>query len=80
LGAWVSAQSSIITSRKLLEMKLDEMKRKFHAGEIPLPDFWGGYRVVPDTIEFWQGRPSRLHDRFEYRQQAEGWKPFRLAP
>lgn len=80
LGAWVSAQSSIITSRKLLEMKLDEMKRKFHAGEIPLPDFWGGYRVVPDTIEFWQGRPSRLHDRFEYRKQAEGWEPFRLAP
>jgi len=80
LGAWVSAQSSIITSRTLLEMKLDEMKRKFSAGEIPLPDFWGGYRIVPDTLEFWQGRPSRLHDRFEYRQQAAGWEPLRLAP
>ena len=80
LGAWVSAQSSIITSRKLLEIKLDEMKRKFSAGEIPLPDFWGGYRIVPETVEFWQGRSSRLHDRFEYRRQSADWEVVRLAP
>jgi pyridoxamine 5'-phosphate oxidase len=80
LGAWVSAQSSIITSRTLLEIKLDEMKRKFSAGEIPLPDFWGGYRIVPETVEFWQGRSSRLHDRFEYRRQQSEWEIVRLAP
>ena len=81
LGAWVSNQSSIISSRKILEMKLDEMKRKFKSGKVPLPDFWGGYLVVPEKIEFWQGRPNRLHDRFEYRRQADGsWEIARLAP
>jgi pyridoxamine 5'-phosphate oxidase len=81
LGAWVSAQSSIITTRSLLEKKWDEMKRKFAEGEVPLPSFWGGYRVVPREIEFWQGRPSRLHDRFLYsRQPDQSWKIDRLAP
>jgi pyridoxamine 5'-phosphate oxidase len=80
LGAWVSQQSSIITSRSLLEIKLDEMKRKFKEGSIPLPDFWGGFRIVPDTFEFWQGRPSRLHDRFEYKLVEGQWVDNRLAP
>ncbi|WP_299735615.1 pyridoxamine 5'-phosphate oxidase [uncultured Endozoicomonas sp.] len=81
LGAWVSHQSSVITGRKVLEMKLEEMKRKFKEGKIPLPDFWGGYRVVPEKIEFWQGRPSRLHDRFLYtRLPSNDWQIERLAP
>lgn len=82
LGAWVSAQSSIISSRKLLEAKLEEMKLKFSHGDIPLPDFWGGFRIIPDTVEFWQGRPNRLHDRFEYRRTTEqtSWQIERLAP
>jgi pyridoxamine 5'-phosphate oxidase len=81
LGAWVSQQSSIITTRKLLEEKWEEMKRKFGEGLIPLPSWWGGYRVVPREIEFWQGRASRLHDRFLYSRDAEGsWKIDRLAP
>ena len=81
LGAWVSHQSKVITSRSLLEMKFAEMKRKFANGEIPLPDFWGGYRVVPHTFEFWQGRPSRLHDRFRYKLLEGGvWQIDRLSP
>lgn len=81
LGAWVSNQSSIITSRKILEIKFDEMKRKFSEGKVPLPDYWGGYRVVPHRFEFWQGRPSRLHDRFQFlKTENGGWNPERLAP
>jgi pyridoxamine 5'-phosphate oxidase len=81
LGAWVSHQSSVITTRKLLEEKWGEMKRKFGEGHIPLPSWWGGYRVVPREIEFWQGRQSRLHDRFLYTRVGEGtWKIDRLAP
>lgn len=82
LGAWVSRQSAVIGSRRLLEMKWDEMKRKFAEGEIPLPSFWGGFRVVPTEIEFWQGRENRLHDRFRYARCDAGapWEIERLAP
>jgi pyridoxamine 5'-phosphate oxidase len=81
IGAWVSAQSSIISSRALLEEKFQEIKRKFRDKEVPLPSFWGGYRVIPDQIEFWQGRTNRLHDRFEYTKQPDGtWTVERLAP
>jgi pyridoxamine 5'-phosphate oxidase len=80
LGAWVSDQSRVITSRKMLEMKFQEMKRKFGEGKVPLPSFWGGYRVRPKEMEFWQGRPSRLHDRFLYRHHETDWIIERLAP
>ena len=80
IGAWASHQSQVITSRSLLEMKVDEMRRRFGEGEIPLPGFWGGYRVVPRSIEFWQGRESRLHDRFCYTRQGDHWAWARLAP
>ena len=81
LGAWVSQQSSVISSRSILEMKLAEMTRKFKEGKVPLPDFWGGYRIKPTTIEFWQGRQSRLHDRLIYIRNEEGtWSIDRLAP
>lgn len=80
LGAWVSQQSSVVSSRKLLMQKLHEVTEKFRGGEIPLPSFWGGFRVVPETIEFWQGGPARLHDRFLYEKSDEGWAVERLSP
>ena len=80
LGAWVSNQSSVITSRKLLLQKLSEIREKFAHGEIPLPSFWGGFRLVPATIEFWQGGPARLHDRFLYTRTGPTWQIDRLAP
>ena len=64
LGAWISKQSSVLNSRQMLLIELEKIKNKFLKGDIPLPDFWGGYRVRPQTIEFWQGQTSRLHDRF----------------
>lgn len=81
IGAWASPQSQVITSRALLNAKVEEVKQKFQQGEIPLPSFWGGYRVCPDTLEFWQARDDRLHDRFLYRQnELHGWQIERLAP
>jgi pyridoxamine 5'-phosphate oxidase len=81
IGAWVSAQSSVISSRSLLEAKYAEIKQKFADKEVPIPSFWGGYRVVPYEIEFWQGRRNRLHDRFLYaRSGGTEWSVERLAP
>jgi pyridoxamine 5'-phosphate oxidase len=80
IGAWVSNQSEVIPSREFLMQKLAEIEEKFAEGEIPLPPFWGGYRVRPETIEFWQGGPARLHDRFFYQRENYGWKMDRLSP
>ena len=80
LGAWSSKQSSKISSRAILIDQFAVMKKKFANGEIPLPEFWGGYRVVPESIEFWQGRESRLHDRLIYERKDEEWAISRLSP
>lgn len=80
IGAWVSDQSRTISSRKLLQKKFHEMMRKFRDGDVPLPDAWGGFRVEPDSFEFWQGGEHRLHDRFLYTRDAEGWGIDRLQP
>jgi len=80
IGAWVSNQSDAIASRKVLMQKLDEIRSRFRDGEVPLPSFWGGYRVTPATIEFWQGGPARLHDRFLYTRRDAGWEISRLSP
>lgn len=83
LGAWTSGQSRPVESREALEEELARVKERFGAeeGEVPLPPFWGGFRVRPETVEFWQGRANRLHDRFEYtRKPEDGWNIRRLSP
>lgn len=80
MGAWISDQSKVITSRSILETKLAEIKRKFKDGKVPLPDFWGGYRLIPTSIEFWQGRKNRLHDRIMYTKEQNDWRIDRLSP
>jgi pyridoxamine 5'-phosphate oxidase len=81
IGAWASPQSKVITSRAMLDTKVQEIKEKFQHGEIPLPDFWGGYRINATSIEFWQARDNRLHDRFIYQADSAGnWSIERLAP
>lgn len=82
LGAWASPQSEPIAERDALERRLDELERRYEGADVPRPSQWGGYLVVPDEVEFWQGRRGRLHDRFRYRRAGEGgaWEIERLAP
>lgn len=80
LGAWASPQSTVVTGRAALEANLRAVEQKYAGEVVPLPPFWGGYRVVPETVEFWQGRRNRLHDRLRYRRTADDWVTERLAP
>ena len=80
IGAWASPQSETLPDRAALEQRFAEADRRFEGDEVPRPPRWGGYRVVPTTFEFWQGRPSRLHDRITYVQEDSGWRTRRLAP
>jgi pyridoxamine 5'-phosphate oxidase len=81
LGAWASRQSTVLSGRAELEDRYAELERRWPDGtEVPMPGFWGGYRLRPERMEFWQGRPSRLHDRFRYTRQGLGWEVSRLAP
>jgi pyridoxamine 5'-phosphate oxidase len=80
IGAWSSKQSSVISSRSVLLNKFEEIKQKYKDGQIPLPSFWGGFRVIPKKIEFWQGKTNRLHDRHLYTRINNSWKIERLSP
>jgi pyridoxamine 5'-phosphate oxidase len=80
LGAWASHQSSVVSGREELLAAYDEAERRYAEGEVPTPTEWGGYLVRPEAVEFWQGRPGRMHDRLVYRRVADGWRSERLAP
>ena len=80
LGAWISDQSAVVSSRQILLEKFDELKRRFASGEVPKPEGWGGYRIVPESLEFWQGGHDRIHDRLLYKKSGGAWSVSRLAP
>jgi pyridoxamine 5'-phosphate oxidase len=81
LGAWASRQSTVLSSRAELDQRYADLEGRWPEGtQVPMPDFWGGYRLRPERMEFWQGRPSRLHDRFRYAREGSGWTMRRLAP
>ncbi len=80
VGAWASHQSSVVAGREVLEQRAAELEARFAGADVPVPDFWGGLRIAPVTVEFWQGRPSRLHDRLRYRLDGEQWRVERLSP
>lgn len=80
IGAWASAQSTVIASRDVVEANVKALSEYYTEGNVPLPEFWGGYMLEPEVLEFWQGRPSRLHDRLRYTKEEKGWKIERLSP
>jgi pyridoxamine-phosphate oxidase len=80
LGAWASKQSTVLESREMLEQAFQHYQKKYEGKNVPLPEYWGGYRLMPTTFEFWQGRQGRLHDRIRYKKNESGWRIERLAP